>query len=415
MKTTNFFKNNKFLLTMILGMVAGAITGAVWPGATCLEPLGTIFINLMFCVVVPLVFFSISSAIANMTNVRKAGKVLGSTVVTFLVTAAIASLIMYIIVRIFNLVPAGFENVEESADATAIDIPTLIINFFTKPDFTELFSRRAILPLIVAAILFGFGVQMAGGKETMTAKLLENVNECLMKTMRIITWYAPIGFFGFFAYLVATYGPTLIGAYGKTLIIYYVVCFAYMFIFSPIYARFGGGKGAEKVMFSHLFAPAAVSFGTCSSVATIPTNMEACEDTGISTDVSDIVIPLGATMHMDGSAMGAIVKVAFLFGFFGQDFSTGRAILAIIVAVFSSVAMSGIPGGGGTGDLVLCSVFFPDQIAIALPISLALADLIDPPATMVNAAMDYVATFIVSKYVDGKNWLQKKLTGKSKK
>ena len=80
--------------------------------------------------------------------------------------------------------------------------------------------------------------------------------------------------------------------------------------------------------------------------------MEVSEDTGISKEVSDIVMPLGATMHMDGSAMGAIIKVAFLFGMFGKDFGTGEAILAIVVAVFSSVAMSGIPGGGGTGELV---------------------------------------------------------------
>ncbi|MBP3623830.1 MAG: cation:dicarboxylase symporter family transporter, partial [Oscillospiraceae bacterium] len=155
--------------------------------------------------------------------------------------------------------------------------------------------------------------------------------------------------------------------------------------------------------------PAAVSFGTCSSVATIPTNMEVAEDTGISKDVTDIVLPLGATMHMDGSAMLAIVKVAFLFGIFGLDFTSGQAILAIIVAVFASVAMSGIPGGGGTGDLVLCTVFFPDQLAIAYPISIALANLMDPPATMVNAAGDYVVSFIVSRFVDGKDWLQKKL------
>ena len=409
MKSNNFFKNNWFTLTMVLGMVAGAITGWLWPGATVLEPLGTIFINMMFCVVVPLVFFSISSAIANMVSARKAGKVMGTTVVTFLCTAAIASIIMYVIVRVVGVVPVGFEALEP-AEAEPVNITTLIINFFTKPDFTELFSRRAILPLIVAAILFGFGVQMAGGRETPTAKLLSNINECLMKTMRIITYYAPIGFFGFFAYLVATFGPEFLKGYGRTLLIYYVVAFLYMFVFAPIYARFGGGKGAAKVMWAHLFAPAAVSFGTCSSVATIPTNMEACEDTGVSKDVSEIVIPLGATMHMDGSAMSAIVKVAFLFAFFGQDFTTGRAILAIIVAVFSSVAMSGIPGGGGTGEMVLCSIFFPEQIALALPIAWALGDLVDPPATMVNAAMDYVSTYIVSRFVDGKDWLQKHLT-----
>jgi Na+/H+-dicarboxylate symporter len=196
-------------------------------------------------------------------------------------------------------------------------------------------------------------------------------------------------------------------------VIYYVLSFVYMFISFPLYARFGGGKGAAKVMFSKLFRPAAMSFGTCSSVATIPTNMEVAEETGISKDVSNIVVPLGATMHMDGSAMAAIIKVAFLFGMFGQDFTTGRAILAIIVAVFSSVAMSGIPGGGGTGELVLCSIFFPEHLAVAFPIALALGNLVDPPATMVNSAGDYVVSFIVARYVDGRDWLQKQLSARA--
>ena len=270
-------------------------------------------------------------------------------------------------------------------------------------------SRKAILPLIVAAILFGFGVQLSGGPETKTAKLLEDVTGCIMKTVKLITYYAPIGFFGFFAYLVASYGPELIGDYSRTLILYYVLSFVYMFLSFPLYARFGGGKGAAKRMFSKLFRPAAVSFGTCSSVATIPTNLEVAEETGISKDVANIVVPMGATMHMDGSAMSAIIKVAFLFGMFGQSFTTGRALLAIVVAVFSSVAMSGIPGGGGTGELVLCSIFFPDHLAVAYPIALALGNLVDPPATMVNSAGDYVVSYIVSRYVDGKDWLQKQL------
>jgi len=404
----DFLKRYWFILSMLIAIVAGCITGAVWPKATVLEPLGTIFINLMFCVVVPMVFCSIASAIANMGSARRAGKVLGTTVLTFFVTAAIAAVIMYIVARLIPLVQGEYVVTEGEVGAT-LGLADMIVNFFTKPDFTELFSRRAILPLIVAAVIFGFGVQLNGGRETKTAQLLEDLTGCIMKTVKIISYYAPIGFFGFFAYLVATYGPELIGDYSRTLIIYYVLCFVYMFVFFPIYARFGGGKGAVKEMFRHLFAPAAVSFGTCSSVATIPTNMEAAEDTGIPKEVSDIVLPLGATMHMDGSAMSAIIKVAFLFGIFGMDFGTGKAILAIIIAVFSSVAMSGIPGGGGTGELVLCTVFFPEQLAIAYPIALALGNLVDPPATMVNAAGDYVASYIVSRYVEGKDWLQKKL------
>lgn len=402
----SFLRNYWFLLTMLVGIVSGCIVGAVWPGATALEPMGTVFVNLMFCVVVPMVFCSIASAIANMASPKRAGKLLGVTVVTFLCTAAIASVIMYIIVRflpIFTMEPQY-----EAGDPEVIGVADLIVNFFTKPDFCELLSRRAILPLIVAAILFGFGIQLAGGKETKTAAMLADITNCLMKTVKIITYYAPIGFFGFFASLVATHGEDFVTNYARAIIVYYVVSILYMFIFFPIYARFGGGKGAVGVMFRHLFRPAAVSFGTCSSVATIPTNMEVAEETGISKEVSEIVLPMGATMHMDGSAMSAIIKVAFLFGMFGLPFGTGRAVLAIVIAVFSSVAMSGIPGGGGTGELVLCTMFFPEQLAVAFPIALAIGDLVDPPATMVNAAGDYVVSFIVSRFVDGKDWLKKR-------
>ncbi len=424
MAKKSFFKSYGFIIFMLLGIIGGCVVGALNPvvkdasgeviskGATVLEPLGTVFINLMFCVVVPMVFCSISSAIANMSSAKRAGKVMGVTVATFFVTAAIAAVIMYIVVRVIPITSGTYEVTEGEVGAT-LGVADMIINFFTKPDFVELWSRRAILPLIIAAVFFGFGIQMAGGKETLTAKILDDLTNCIMKVIKIITYYAPVGFFGFFAYLVATYGPDLIGDYSRTLIIYYVLCFVYMFVFFPIYARFGGGKGGAKVMWKHLFRPAAVSFGTCSSVATIPTNMEVAEETGISKEVTNIVLPMGATMHMDGSAMSAIIKVAFLFGIFGMDFGTSQAILAIIVAVFSSVAMSGIPGGGGTGELVLCTIFFPDQLAIAFPIALALGNLVDPPATMVNAAGDYVASFIVERYVNGKDWLQKKLAKKS--
>ena len=403
----NFLKNYGFILSMLLGIAGGCIVGLVNPQlAGNLEPLGTLFTNMMFCVVVPMVFCSICSAIANMPSMGRAGKVMGVTIGTFFVTAGIASIIMYAVMRVFPVV-TGTYDVPQADPSAVMGVGDMVVSFFTKPDFVELLSRRAILPLIVFAVIMGFGIQMNGGPKTMTAKLLEDITGCIMNAVKIVTYYAPIGFFGFFANLVADYGPELIGDYSRTLLLYYGLCFVYMFTFFPIYARFGGGKGAVKVMFRHLFKPAAVSFGTCSSVATIPTNMEAAESTGINKDVTNIVLPLGATMHMDGSAMSAILKVAFLVGMFGQDFTTGRAILAIVVAVFSSVAMSGIPGGGGTGELALCTIFFPEQMAIAYPMALALGNLVDPPATMLNAAGDYVASFIVSRFVDGKNWLGK--------
>ena len=385
-----FLKNNWFFFSMILGIVLGIVVGFVWDGAGALEPLGTLFINMMFCVVVPMVFFSISSSIANMKSVKRAGKLMGTTVVTFMCTTIIASVIMYVLVR-FIPVYTG-EPAFEPGASEPMTVGAMIVGFFTKPDFPELWSRRSILQLII-----------------------EEITNVLMKVIKLISYYAPIGFFGFFAALVAAHGADFVSSYARAIILYYVVAFLYMFLIFPLYARFGGGKGAVKVMFRHLFRPAAVAFGTCSSVATIPTNMEVSEDTGISKDVTDIVLPMGATMNMDGSGMSAIIKVAFLFGMFGKDFATTDALLAIIVATVSSVAMSGIPGGGGTGELVLCSLFFPEQLAVAFPIAQAIGDLVDPPATMVNAAGDYVASYIVSRFNDGKDWLQKALVKKSEK
>ena len=407
MKSNNSLKNNWFFFTMILGIVLGIAVGFAWDGASALEPLGTLFINMMFCVVVPMVFFSISSSIANMKSAKRAGKLMGTTVVTFMCTTIIASVIMYVIVR-FVPIYMG-DPVFEETSATAMNAGEMIVGFFTKSDFPELWSRRSILQLIIAGIFFGFGVQMCGGPETRVAKLLDEITRALMNVIKLISYYAPIGFFGFFAALVAAHGADFVSSYARAIILYYVVAFAYMFLCFPLYARFGGGKGAVKVMFQHLFRPAAVAFGTCSSVATIPTNMEVSEDTGISKDVTDIVLPMGATMNMDGSGMSAIIKVAFLFAMFGKDFATGNALIAILIATVSSVAMSGIPGGGGTGELVLCSLFFPEQLAVAFPIAQAIGDLVDPPATMVNAAGDYVASFVVSRFNDGKDWLQKKL------
>ena len=156
-----------------------------------------------------------------------------------------------------------------------------------------------------------------------------------------------------------------------------------------------------------------VSLGTCSSVATIPTNMEEAADTGISKDVSDMVLPLGATMHMDGSCFSCVLKIAFVLGVFGQRLNLGMLLPVILVAVLSSVGMSGVPGGGYIGEYIICSIFFPQHIEIAFPILVAIGNLVDPPATMINSAGDYVVCYIVSRFADGKDWLDKAIAKKS--
>ena len=403
-------KNYRFLAILIGAMIAGALVGWFAPDfGHKIAFLGTMFINMMFCVVVPLVFASIAGSIANMSSKERAGKIMGVTVGTFVITGALAAILMFVLMKIFPPVLSPWSDVATEAMGDYASMTDMIVNFFTVSDFSGLLSRRAMLPLIVFSVLFGFAVQLTGGKDSVIGQWLAGLSDVMMKFVNIITYYAPIAFFAIFADLVATYGSDVATGYGRALILYYPLCFIYIFTAFPLFAWFGGGKGAIKVMFQHITRPAVVSLGTCSSVATIPTNIAEAEDTGIDKDIANMVLPLGATMHMDGSCFSCVLKIAFVFGVLGQDFNWSMMPMVILVAVFSSVGMSGVPGGGYIGEYIICSIFFPTQMELAFPILVAIGNLVDPPATMINAAGDYVVCYIVERFVDGKDWLQKQL------
>ena len=414
----NFLKNYTSILFMLAGIVGGCILGAIFPktdasaGATVLKPLGTLFINMMFCIVVPMVFASIAGAVANMGNRKRAGKIMGTTIGTFVITGAIAAVIMYIVLNVFPPVLTPWTEIPTGEMGEYASLSTMMVNFFTAEDFVGLLSRRAMLPLIVFSVLFGFAVNMNGGKESIIGKWLDDLAAVMLNFVKIVSYYAPIAFFGFFADLVATYGPQITTNYARAMLAYYPLCAVYVVTAFPMFAFIGGGKEGVRQMFRHILKPAMVSLGTCSSVATIPTNMEAAMDTGISKDVSDMVLPLGATMHMDGSCFSCVLKIAFVFGVFGKDFGLEMLIPVILVAVLSSVGMSGVPGGGYIGEYIICSIFFPEQIAMAFPILVTIGNLVDPPATMINAAGDYVVCFMVERFVSGKDWLKKHLASK---
>lgn len=416
LKTSDIAKNYTFLAILIGAMILGCVFGATYPKAAKeISFLGTIFINMMFCIVVPLVFASIAGAVASMKNRIRAGKIIGTTIAVFVITGIIASIIMFTLMKLYPPVITAWENLEAKELGEYASIPQMITNFLTTSDFTGLLTRRAMLPLIVFSLLFGFATNLVENGNGPVTNFISGLSDVMVKVVNIVTYYAPVAFFAIFANLMADYGHMITEAYARAMIVYYPLCFIYLFTAFPLFAWFGGGKGAIKIMFSKLVRPAVVSLGTCSSVATIPTNLDVAKETGISKDVSDIVIPLGATMHMDGSCFSCVLKIAFVLGVFGQQLSWNQIIPITLLAVFSSVGMSGVPGGGYIGEYIICSVFFPAHMELAFPILVAIGDLVDPPATMINASGDYVISFIVSRFVDGKDWLQKKINPKFSK
>ena len=389
-------------------MILGTVTGFLFPGfAGQIAFLGTIFIRLMFCIVVPMVFASIAGAVAETKDLRRSGRIMWITIFTFVLTGISAAVIYFILVIIFPPVTSAWKEVAIEEIGSHATITQMIVNFFTVDDFAGLLSRRAMLPLIVFSALFCFAVNLTGEEGEAVKKFLASLTAVMLKFVNIVTYYAPVAFFAIFADLVASYGSQITEAYARALGLYYPVCFIYIFTAFPVMAWIGAGSLGVREMFRHILKPALVSLGTCSSIATIPTNMEAAADTGISKDVSDIVLPLGATMNMDGSCFSCVLKIAFVLGVLGRPLTFADLPSIILVAIFSSVGMSGVPGGGYIGEYVICTIFFPDNMELAFPILVAIGNLVDPPATMINAAGDYVVSFIVSRFVDGKDWLKK--------
>lgn len=412
-KKNSVFKSYRFPLILILGIVIGSIIGWFNPEfGKKLKPFGDIFLNLVFSIVVPVVFFSIASAVASMTNMKRLGKILGYMFVVFVITGVIAAIIMCGAVHIMDPTKdTKFElTATEVEEAPALS--TQIVTAVTVDDFPLLISRKNILPLILMSIFFGFVVTSFGEKGKKMAETLSFLSDIFMKMIKYIMYYAPIGLGAYFAYLVADLGPQLIGVYAKTMLgLYYPLCVAYFFIAFFIYTYFAGGMLGVKTFFKNILPSAATSLATQSSIATLPVNMEVCEKIGVPKDIREIVLPIGATMHMDGSCFSAILKIALVYEMFGNDFAGwGVWIPAILIAIMSGMVMSGVPGGGLIGEMLIMTVYgFPME---AFPIIATVGFLVDAPATLINATGDGVTAMMVTRLIEGKNWLKNKNTNK---
>ena len=399
-----FWKNYRFPIILLCSIIIGCIIGIVLKeDAIVLKPFGTIFLNLMYTIVVPLVFFTISSSIANMVNLKRLGKILKYVFLVFILTSAVAGILMLGVVKIID--PVGDANIVlEQGEISKLSIGEQIVSAITVTDFSNLLSRSNMLPLIIFSIMFGIGVALT--KSNNLATSLESISNVMMKIINIIMYYAPIGLCAYFANLIGEFGPQLIGSYAKSMILYYVSCIGYFIIFYYIYAYLDEKKKGVKLFFKNIFSSTATSLATQSSLASLPTNLDTTSKMGIPKDIRDVTLPIGATMHMEGSSMGAILKIVFLFGIFNMPFvGFDTYFLAILIAVLSAVVMSGIPGGGLIGEMLIVSLYgFPLE---AFPIIATIGWLIDPPATCLNVCGDVSSSMLVTRLVEGENWIKK--------
>lgn len=406
-KTKRIWESYRFPIILLAGIIIGSIVGlAMGDKAVVFKPLGDIFLNLMFTVVVPLVFLSISSAVSNMANMKRLGSILKNLLLVFVVTGLIASVIMIFFVTTFPPAQGVNLSVEAGEEINKLSLADQAVKAITVSDFPELISRRSMLPLIVFSVFFGFCVTSLGDRGKKVAEGLEILSEVMMKMVGYIMYYAPIGLGAYFAALIGEFGPELLKDYARAMAVYYPVTIGYFFIAFFAYAYYAGGMVGVRRFFKGIISPAVTSLATQSSIATLPVNLEGARQMGVPKDIREIVLPMGATMHMDGSCLSAILKISFLFGIYNQSFTgIGTFATAILISVMSGVVMSGVPGGGLIGEMLIVNLYgFPAE---AFPIIATIGFLVDPPATMVNACGDSVASMMVTRLVEGKDWLKK--------
>jgi Na+/H+-dicarboxylate symporter len=393
------FKNYSGITWLLVGITLGSICGIVFgKQAEILKPIGDIFLNLLFVAVIPLVFFVISSAIANIEGGQKLNRILTIMSLVFLGTLVLAALLTITAVSLFpvhqEVAKTALPMLEEANGKLSGDVVTQL---FTTGEFYLLLSRKNMLALIIIAILVGFGTLKSGHQGLSFKNFLNSANEVFKNVFIIIMKAGPVGLGAYFAYQVAVFGPELFGTYAHILGIGYGVSIFYYIVFFSLYAFIAGGVKGIRRYWQNNIVPSVTAVATCSSIATLPANLEAAKKMGINDTIAGITVPLGATLHKDGSSVSSILKMTVVFAMFGKSFNSAEVILlALGITVLVSIVEGGIPNGGYIGELLFISAYgFPPE---ALPPAIIIGTLIDPVATLLNATGDTAAAMVINRF-----------------
>lgn len=404
-------KNYKQSIILIGSLIIGTIVGLIFKEkATVLEPLGTLFINMLLVVVVPLIFLSITTSIGKIDKPKRVGKILRSIILVFIFTSLVSVVIGLTSLKI-RLVDSGDakkitalldETSEINDDASVLE---KLVDSVSTNDFVNLLSKNNILALIVISILSGLAINKSGEKGKSFLKVLDSAYEVLQSLIKILMYYAPIGLGCYFASFTGTFGASVTQGFVKMLVIYTILVLFVYFVIYTLYAYMAGGKIGVKKYWANIIPASVTALSTCSSAASIPVNTECAKKIGVSEDIASPTITLGTSFHKDGSIIGSVFKIMFLVYLFDMPVS---GIKVLGVSLLATILVTAVPIGGGTISemLILKLMGFPVS---ALPILTIIATIIDAPATLLNVTGDSASSMLVSRIVDGKDSLKKEL------
>lgn len=358
-------KRSLLPIWILVGMVAGILVGllCLWLAkmpnlpAWCkpvefttnwLKPVGDIYINLLKFLIVPVVLISITAGVISLGDLKKVGSVGIKTFVYYLGTTAIAVIIGLIIVNLFKgLFPVldSTQLGELSYEAKeAPKVMDVIKNIFPDNALKPLVNAD-MLPVICIAIFLGAGILAAGKKADPVTNLVNAANEVVMKVLTMIIRFTPVGVFCLMANVVALNGPKIIGSLALVIGVAYLAYLAHIIVVYGLSVRLLSHMNPFK--FFKGMSPAIITaFTTTSSNATLPVNLECCEGLGADPGVASFVLPLGATINMDGTAIYQAVSAVFIACCYGINLSIGQMAQIVLTAVLASIGTAGVSGAG---------------------------------------------------------------------
>jgi Na+/H+-dicarboxylate symporter len=396
MKKKKLALSTQIFIALVLAIIVGiAFTGAPSIATTYIKPFGTIFLNLIKWIVGPLVFFSIMAGVVSMRDIRKVGAIGGRTIVYYMCTTAFAVAIGLLFANltkgIFPVLSTSDLAYEPSA--TSVNFMDTLVGIFPS-NFLKPFVDANMLQIIVASLIVGFALILISDNSDTTEFSAVNVaNDICMKAMEMIIKLSPIGVFCLLCPVVAENGPAVLGSLAKVLLVAYICYVVHAVVVYSASVRLLGGLSPIE-FFKGMMPAIMLAFSSASSVGTLPMNMECAEKLGADKEVSSFVLPLGATINMDGTAIYQGVCSVFIASCFGIDLTFSQMLTIVLTATLASIGTAGVPGAGMVMlAMVLQSVGLPVE-GIAL---VACVDRIfDMGRTAVNITGDASCAIIVT-------------------
>ncbi len=394
-KTKKLSLASQIFIALVLGIVAGMLlTRHADIAVSYIKPFGTIFLNLIKWVVTPLVFFSIMAGVISMRDIRKVGSIGVKTIVYYLLTTACAITIGLLLANLFK----GIFPVLQTSDLTyeagePVKFMDTLVGIFPS-NFIKPFVEANMLQIIVASLFIGFALLLIKEKrDDLEFKLVETLNDLFLKAMELIVKLSPIGVFCLICPVVAENGPAVLGSLAKVLAVAYAGYILHAIIVYSLAVR-TVGKMSPLAFFKGMLPAIMFAFSSASSVGTLPINMECAEKLGADKDITSFVLPLGATINMDGTAIYQGVCAVFIASCFGIDLNLGQMLTIVLTATLASIGTAGVPGAGMVMlAMVLQSVGLPvEGIALVAGVD----RIFDMGRTTVNIVGDSSCAIIVS-------------------